>query len=198
MTVIAAILLGISLVFMGAVIIGDAAGWWKVDENIFGALAVILATASKWVSAKVKKTPPGGGARGASSDETNGEKTAGSSAVLLIFLVFLALPACATMSPEARASLSRYGGCVGNKALACVSAATGETLEEKAINYSACMAGHAVGCISIATAKPNPPGSSPAVRLDLVCMDRAFRSCAGESSGSACVKKAIQPCGGAP
>ena len=198
MTVIAAILLGISLVFMGAVIIGDAAGWWKVDENIFGALAVILATASKWVSAKVKKTPPGGRARAAASQENNGEKTSGSSAVLVVLLVSLAFPACATMSPETRASLSKYGGCVGNKALACLSAATGATLEEKAVNYSACMAGHAVGCISIATAKPNPPGSSPKVSIDLVCMDRAFRSCSSSSSGADCVKKAIQPCGGAP
>lgn len=192
MTAFSAILLGISLVFMGIVIIGDALNWWKVDENIFGALAVLLATASKWVSAKVKKKP--GAPEPAIPDEDkNGAKT--GTAVLLIFSLVM-LGGCGTMTSATKKSLSRYGGCVGNKALECLGAVQGESLEEKAVSYSACMAGHAVGCIPIASAKPNPPGDSQKITIDLVCLDSVFQKCSSEKQNRECIESEAKKCGG--
>lgn len=194
MTVFAAILLGISLVFMGIVIIGDAAGWWKVDENVFGWLAVILATASKWITQKVKKSgEPATVGSPESSEDKNGAR---GSAVLLALSVLVAIPGCAGMSDATKASLSTYGGCVGNKAIECVAAATGASIEEKAKNYSACMAGHAVGCIPIATAQQNPPAAKSSISIDLVCLDSVFQNCADDENRADCIKAAAQKCGG--
>jgi uncharacterized protein YceK len=165
----AAFILGISLIFMGVVIIGSSVGWWDVQDDVWGWIIAVLATVSRWVSAKVNRSTS------VPDDSLNGEKTAKTTALLVVFM--LALSGCASMSAQTKASFASYGTCVGARAIDCAASSQGHDLESKAISFSACMAGGAILCVSTATAASNPPGISGGSTVDLVCLDAAFKQC---------------------
>lgn len=182
----AAFILGLSLIFMGIVIIGSSVGWWHIQDDVWGWIIAVLATVSRWVAAKVKKDPE-------APEGLNGEKAgSGVSSVLIVF-VFL-LSGCASMSSQTKAGFSAYGVCVGSRAIDCAAKADGEDLEAKAIAFSACMAGGAILCVPTATAASNPPGAPGASKVDLVCLDATFKACHGSPDVEQCTAKKSAAC----
>ena len=182
----AAFILGISLIFMGVVIIGSSVGWWEIQDDVWGWIIAVLATVSRWVSSKVNKAPP------VAHESVNGEQVGKTTAILLVFL--LVLSGCASMSPKKKAGFAAYGACVGSRAIACATSADGEDLEAKAIAFSACMAGGAILCVPTATAASNPPGVPGAVSVNLVCLHETFKKCHKSADVQECTAASAAKC----
>lgn len=181
MTAAAAVILGISLIFMGCVVIGSAMGWYEVQDSIWGWVIAVLAIVTRWVSSKAGKKGGNGNLPGALG--------------LVLLLLAPALDGCTSLSPETRASLAVYGSCVGARAVDCAAKAEGADLEARALSFSACMAGGAILCVPVATAASNPPGSSGVGSIDLVCLHAAFKACAADPGPRACVEARAPGCG---
>ena len=186
----AAIILGISLIFMGVVIIGSSLGWWDIQDDVWGWIVAVLATVSRWVGTKIKKPEPD------AQEELNGEKPGTKTGAVLIVLFFFGLCAggCAGLSPQTKAGLSAFGSCVGAHAIGCAASSTGADLEETGIKFSACMASGAILCVPVATAASNPPTSEPKRVVDLACLHTAFKACHRSKTIKACTARKSAAC----
>lgn len=185
----AAFILGVSLIFMGVVIIGSSLGWWHIQDDVWGWIIAVLATVSRWVAAKVKRSELD--PEKPEDAALNGDKTKGAGAVLLVLIAF---SGCAGMSQSTKAGFEAYGSCVGSQALSCAGQASGDDLEQKAVSYAACMASAAVLCAPTATAASNPPGKAGAKEIGLLCLKRSFESCHKGSDVKSCSASAAASC----
>jgi hypothetical protein len=175
-----AMILGFSLILAGLSLVGVAAGWWDLPDDLWGAILVLLGVAGKFVGSRVRANPPedGGGAAPANgkadSKRLNADKTIG--AILLMGLAALFDPGCA--SPEIRQDAAAWARCAGGGALMCIPAAGHQDPATAALDYAGCLARASIGCVGPLVARSNPPSPDEVMRaMDPGCVTDAANRC---------------------